>query len=179
VLISKIHINFFYKALCAFSFLLLNTFSSQSQDYEFASLKGIPINTTGWNMQGNARVGNTPGSTGNGEIILTEPVNFQSGAIFYNTPINLSQCKKWIAEFDFRIGDGTFADGIAFCYLDVPPSGFVAGGGIGIPATANGLKVVIDTWLNCGTDRIPKLQIRWGAGYDECNGQPTRNNNDN
>lgn len=149
-----------------------------SQDFEFANLSGVPINTTGWNMQGNAKIGNSPGSSGNGEIILTEPVNTQSGAIFFNTPINLSQCKKWIAEFDFRIGEGTVADGLAFCYLDVPPSGFVSGGGIGIPATANGLKVVIDTWLNCGTDRIPKLQIRWGAGYNECNGQPTRNNND-
>ncbi|HSK12529.1 MAG TPA: PKD domain-containing protein, partial [Phnomibacter sp.] len=38
--------------------------------------------------------------------------------------------------------------------------------------------MVLDTWRNCGTDNIPKVQIRWGAGYDECNGQPTRNNND-
>lgn len=149
-----------------------------AQDFEFARLSGTPINTTGWNLQGNAKVGNSPGSTGNGEIILTDPVNFQSGAVFYNTPINLSQCKKWVAEFEYRINDGNVADGIAFCYLDVPPSGFVAGGGVGIPATANGLKVVIDTWLNCGNEAIPKLQIRWGAGYNECNGQPTRSNND-
>ena len=167
-----------FRIFCLFLILLLETQFAQSQDYEFASLRGLPINTTGWNMQGFAKIGNSPGSTGNGEIIITEPFNFQSGAIFFNTPINLSQCKKWVAEFDFRIGEGTVADGLAFCYLDVPPSGFVAGGGIGIPATANGLKVVIDTWLNCGTDRVPKLQIRWGAGYNECNGQPTRNNND-
>jgi gliding motility-associated-like protein len=149
-----------------------------AQDFEFARLSGTPINTTGWNLQGNARVGNSPGSAGNSEIILTDPINTQSGAVFYNTPINLSQCKKWVAEFEYRINDGTIADGIAFCYLDVPPSGFVSGGGIGIPATANGLKVVIDTWLNCGSDAIPKLQIRWGTGYNECNGQPTRSNND-
>lgn len=150
----------------------------QAQDYVFADLAGIPINTTGWNLQGAAMVGNTLGQPGQGEIILTDPVNNQSGAIFFNTPINLAQCKKWIAEFDFRLFDGNMADGIAFCYLDVPPSGFVSGGGIGIPATANGLKVVMDTWRNCGTDQIPKIQIRWGPGYEECVNQPTRNNND-
>jgi gliding motility-associated-like protein len=149
-----------------------------AQDFVFASLTGIPINTNGWNMQGAAKRGNIPGNPANGEIILTDPVNTQSGAIFYNTPINLAQCKKWVAEFDFRMFDGTMADGLAFCYLDVPPSGFVAGGGIGIPATANGLKIVLDTWRNCGSDAVPKIQIRWGPGYDECNGQPTRNNND-
>ena len=149
-----------------------------AQDYIFASLLGEPINTSGWNMQGAAKTGNTTGNPANSEIILTEAVNTSSGAIFYNTPINLSQCKKWVAEFEFRIFEGTAADGISFCYLDVPPSGFVTGGGIGIPASANGLKVVLDTYRNCDADQIPKLQIRWGAGYDECNGQPTRNNND-
>jgi gliding motility-associated-like protein len=149
-----------------------------TQDFVFASLTGVPINTNGWNMQGAAKRGNSQGQPTNGEIILTDPINTQSGAIFYNTPINLAQCKKWIAEFDFRMFDGNMADGLAFCYLDVPPSGFVSGGGIGIPATANGLKIVLDTWRNCGNDAVPKIQIRWGPGYDECNGQPTRNNND-
>ena len=152
-----------------------------AQEFEFAALRGTPMNTTGWNLQGAASTGNSPAQSGNSELILTQPVASTSGAVFFNTPISLSQCKKWVAEFEFRIYDKTSAlgaDGIAFCYLDVPPSGFVVGGGIGIPATANGLKVVLDTWLNCGTDAIPKLQVRWGAGYNECNGQPTRNNND-
>lgn len=178
MIIKKLYIQFIFRSICIPVFLVLVCLRVHSQDFEFAYLRGVPINTSGWNLQGNAKVGNSPGSSGDGEIILTEPVNTQSGAIFFNTPINLSQCKKWIAEFDFRIGEGTVADGLAFCYLDVPPSGFISGGGIGIPASANGLKVVIDTWLNCGTDRVPKLQIRWGAGYDECNGQPTRSNND-
>lgn len=166
--------------LCLLLVLLLGQqFALQAQDFVFAQLAGSPINTTGWNLQGAARVGNSPGSTGDREVILTDPVNTTSGAIFFNTPINLSQCKKWIAEFEFRIFDGSVADGLAFCYLDVPPSGFVSGGGIGIPATANGLKVVLDTWRNCGTDQVPKVQIRWGTGYEECTNQPTRNNNDN
>ncbi len=175
----NLHINI--KKAILFIPLLSLFFSVKiiAQDFVFASLQGVPINTSGWNMQGFAKRGNTTGNPANGEIIMTEALEFQSGAIFYNTPINLSQCKKWIAEFEFRIFEGTEADGLAFCYLDVPPSGFVAGGGVGIPATANGLKVVLDTWLNCGSDRIPKIQVRWGPGYDECNGQPTRNNNDN
>lgn len=171
-------IAFIFKKILVCFLLSTLVFEGVAQEFEFAALRGTPISTAGWNMQGAAKIGNTPGAPSNGEIILTEPINTQSGAIFYNTPINLAQCRKWIAEFEFRIFDGTLADGIAFCYLDVPPTGFVSGGGIGIPQTANGLKVVLDTWRNCGTDQVPKLQVRWGAGYDECNGQPTRNNND-
>jgi gliding motility-associated-like protein len=160
---------------------------AQSQTFTFAELTGVPINTSGWTMQGNAYVGNTPANTGNGEIILTDPIGNQSGSIFYNIPIDLTRCIKWIVEFDFRIAESQSslpADGIAFCYLDVPPVGFVAGGGLGIPGSANGLKVCIDTWRNCGTDAVPKLQLRWGVGYDnanglgECQSLPTRNNND-
>lgn len=161
---------------CLISGCWLST-SLQAQSFVFAQMTGRPLNTTGWNLQGNAYVGNTGANTGNGELILTDPVNFQSGSIFFNTPINLAQCSRWTAEFEFRIQDGNAADGLAFCYLDVPPSGFVSGGGLGIPATANGLKVCIDTWLNCGTDAVPKLQIRWGNGYNECDGQPTFANN--
>ena len=91
---------------------------------------------------------------------------------------------QWIAEFDFRMFDGDGADGIAFCFLDVPPSGFVVGGGMGVPGTANGLKVCFDTWNNCipyqpGTIHLymPKIEIRWGFGYDECPTYfPTRDN---
>src|SRR5262249_10853320 len=119
-----------------------------------------------------------------------------SGAVFYNQPINLSLCNKWIAEFDFRMYDGTGADGIAFCFLDVPPVGFVNGGGLGIPSTANGLKVCFDTWNNCIPfdpntvhQNMPKIEIRWGRGYDdnsnpnnlivgECLPGPTRDNSD-
>lgn len=141
------------------------------------------MNTSGWNLQGAARVANVT-STGNSELLLC-PVNQTSGAAFFEQPINLSMCNKWKAEFDFRLYDGTGADGLAFCFLDVPPSGFVIGAGLGIPATANGLKVCFDTWNNCipfnpGTVHkdMPKVEIRWGNGYDECTGLPTRDNAD-
>lgn len=157
---------------------LLYSMQAGAQTFVFAKLQGSPIDITGWNPQGSCRIGNTPIGSGNGEVILTDPVNSASGSIFYQTPINLSACRKWYAEFDFRIFDGTVADGLSFCYLDNPPVGAVIGGGLGIPPTANGLKICFDTWKNCGSDAIPKIEARWGVGYDECNGQPTRDNND-
>ena len=141
------------------------------------------MNTSGWNLQGAARVTNVTG-IGNSELLLC-PIDQKSGAAFFKQPIDLSICSKWKAEFDFRLYDGTGADGLAFCFLDIPPSGFVIGGGLGIPATANGLKVCFDTWNNCIPfnpntvhNDMPKVEIRWGNGYDECVGQPTRTNAD-
>jgi gliding motility-associated-like protein len=146
--------------------------SVKAQTYIFGQLTGSPINTSGWNLQGAAYVGNVTGSS---EVILTNATIGQSGAIFFNQPINLSQCKTWIAEFDFRMNGGTMADGLAFCFLDVPPVGFVTGAGLGIPSSANGLKVCFDTYNNCSepSSTMPKIQIRWGVGYTECSTQPT------
>ncbi len=150
-----------------------------AQTHIFAQLQGSPINTSGWNLQGAAVAGNTSAGNGNNsELILCPATTFNSGSIFVNQPINLSLCNKWKAEFDFRMYDGTAADGIAFCFLDVPPSGFVNGGGLGIPANANGLKVCFDTWQNCTPAPVPKIEIRWGSGYaGECAaGMPTLDN---
>jgi hypothetical protein len=151
------------------------------------------MNTTGWNTAGYAQVTNIIGSA-DSEMLLCPAIGYASGAVFYGQPINLSICNRWIAEFDFRMYDGTGADGLAFCFLDVPPTGFVNGGGLGIPNTANGLKVCFDTWNNCipfdtGTvhQDMPKIEIRWGTGYyqvvypgdtlfGECDGQPTLDN---
>ncbi|UPT66380.1 MAG: hypothetical protein M0D57_18220 [Sphingobacteriales bacterium JAD_PAG50586_3] len=162
--------------------LILLTFfislKASGQAFVFAQLQGAPVNTTGWNMTGNAYVGNTSGGGGgNSEIILTNAANSESGAIFYTTPINIVQCDKWTVDFQFRIWEGSGADGIAFCLLDVPPSGFVGGGGCGIPAASNGLKIIFDTYDNCGGPN-PSLQIRWGAGYSgECDySKPTLEN---
>ncbi|MEO9099514.1 MAG: gliding motility-associated C-terminal domain-containing protein [Ginsengibacter sp.] len=136
------------------------------------------MNTSGWNLLGAARLANIADS-GYTELNVC-PFNQPSGAVFFQQPINLSICSHWKAEFDFRLYDGTGADGLAFCFLDVPPSGFVVGGGLGIPATANGLKVCFDTWNNCIPydpntvhDDMPKVELRWGKGYDECGQGPT------
>lgn len=169
------------KAFLITILLTLCIIYSNAQTFTFAQLSGSPVNTTGWNLQGAATIANVTG-TGDSEILLCPDQLAQSGAIFYNQPINLSLCQKWTAEFDFRLYDGTGADGLAFCFLDTPPTGFVTGGGLGIPSTANGLKICFDTYPNCQpmvfTD-MPKIEIRWGAGYDECNGQPTVDNASN
>ncbi len=157
--------------------VLLNVSMVQAQTHIFAQLKGAPINTTGWTLSGNAHVGNIT-TADNSELVLCANQNNLSGAAFFNEPINLSLCSKWAAEFDTRMYDGDQADGIAFCFLEVPPAGFVTGGGLGIPATAQGLKVCFDTYLNCpstGT-ALPKIELRWGTGYDECGSQPTIDN---
>ena len=175
-------------------FLICATRPVSAQSFVFAQLTGSPMNTTGWNLAGLAHVQHLV-YTDNSELLLCSGFN-SSGAAFFDQPINLSFCNKWIAEFDFRMYDGTGADGIAFCFLDVPPTGFVIGGGLGIPSTANGLKVCFDTWNNCIPfdpnyvhEDMPKIEIRYGIGYDkndgqtnlivgECLSEPTRDNSD-
>jgi gliding motility-associated-like protein len=150
--------------------LLIYGFNVKAQTYVFAQLSGSPVlNTQGWNITGNAMVTDTPGdaNTFADELVLTPNASWQSGSIFLNSPINPALCTKWSVDFDFRIFGGSAADGIAFCFIDVPPTGFVSGAGMGIPGTANGLKVGLDTYNNCGGPN-PELQIFSGAGYDEC-----------
>lgn len=140
----------------------------------FASLTGSPtINTTGWNLTGNAQAGDTPGDADNfsNELIVCPNTAFTSGGIFYSTPANLGACNRFTVEFEFRIFDGSSADGLAFCFLVNPPTGFVNGGGIGIPSNPQGLMVVFDTFDNCGQNNNPEVQIRTGNGtsnYNEC-----------
>jgi gliding motility-associated-like protein len=153
------------------AFMLISS-NNWAQNYVFGQLNGSPnMITTGWNLTGNAQIGDTPGDVDafNNEMILTNNTTGQSGGVFYNTPINLTACQTWTVDFEYRIAGGNAADGLAFCFLSVPPAGFVSGGGVGIPGTANGLKVVIDTYDNCsqgGTN--PEIQIFNGIGYNEC-----------
>ena len=154
-----------------FLFFVLISKIEYAQSFVFAQLTGSPVlNTQGWNLNGNAYVGDTPGDVDNfnDELILTNAIGTQSGGVFFAQPLNLGLCSNWIVDFDYRIWGGNAADGLAFCFLQVPPVGFINGGGIGIPGTANGLKVVLDTWDNgCGAN--PELQIYNGVGYGECN----------
>lgn len=146
------------------------TLKASSQTYVFAQLQGfITMNTTGWNMNGAAAVGDTPGDVDpfNNEMVLTNVVQNTNGGIFYGTPINLAMCTKWTAEFEYRVWDGTGADGLAFCFLPNPPVGFLIGSDMGLPPAAPGLKVVFDSFDNCG-NMNPELQIYEGTGYGEC-----------
>lgn len=157
------------KAICLVLSLCF-PFWGYAQNFIFAELKGQPtMITTGWSLNGGAYVGDTGGDADpfNNELVLVDPINSTSGSIFFNQPVDLNFCMRWTATFDFRIFDGNAADGLAFCFIDVPPAGFVVGGGVGIPATANGLKIVFDTYDNgCGAN--PEIQIYSGPGYDEC-----------
>lgn len=157
--------------ICVY-FFVLHVGHITAQNFIFGQLQGSPnMNTVGWNLNGNAYVGDTPGDNDNfnNELILTNASGGQSGGIFFAQPLNLGICSQWTVDFDYRIWGGSAADGLAFCFLQVPPAGFVNGGGIGIPGTANGLKVVLDTWDNgCGAN--PELQIFSGVGYNECIG---------
>jgi gliding motility-associated-like protein len=159
------------KQFLFFVTILLFATRTSAQTFIFGQLIGSPVlNSAGWNLNGNAYVGDTPGDVDNfsNELILTNASGSQSGGVFYAQPLNLGLCSNWTVDFDYRIWGGNAADGLAFCFLQVPPVGFVSGGGIGIPGTANGLKVVLDTWDNgCGAN--PELQIYNGIGYGECN----------
>lgn len=151
-----------------------------AQTYPFARLTGNPIDTAGWFFAGDARLGDSPGDVDSDpdEVILCPPSNFRSGAVFFKTPINIASCQKWTAEFDFRMFDGTGADGIAFFFLNNPPQSYINGGGMGIPPRPLGLLVGLDSYQNCNaanTGTVPKLQIRYGDGinnYSECPNPP-------
>lgn|GEM_PF-476696 len=176
-------------SLVSVVFCLLASYSAFSQTYPFARLNGNPIDTTGWFLAGDAQIGDTQGDadTDFDELILCQPVSTRSGACFFKRPVNIATCQRWVAEFEYRMFDGTGADGIAFFFLNNPPRSYVTGGGIGIPPAPLGLLVVLDPWNNCNNAGSPccspKLQIRYGNGvnnYNECPtpAQPTLSNAD-
>ncbi|MBD0256297.1 MAG: gliding motility-associated C-terminal domain-containing protein [Cytophagales bacterium] len=150
--------------------LLLIGHAAAAQTYPFARLTGSPqMDTRGWRLTGDAGPGDTGGDAdglGN-EMVLCNPTPQMRGACFFNQPVDISRCQQWTAEFDYRIYDGTGADGIAFCFLNQQPDAFTVGGNIGIPARPQGLMVIIDTYLNCTqlpSERVPKLLIRYADG---------------
>ena len=120
------------KHFLLFFSILLFSLKASTQTFVFGQLTGSPLlNTQGWNLNGNAYVGDTPGDVDNfsNELILTNASGSQSGGIFYAQPLNLGLCSNWTVDFDYRIWGGNAADGLAFCFLQVPPVGFVSGGG--------------------------------------------------
>lgn len=132
-----------------------------------ASLAGYPLVTTGWNIGG---FGTVVDST----VQLTSATANQNGYVYYNTPINLTACSQFTVKFDFKIVvslASQVADGIAFWYIANPPSGFIAGGGIGLPSNPNGLLLIMDTYDNTAPVNVP-LETLLGyngsiAGYVE------------
>lgn len=146
--------------LLSYFLLILICFSGKisAQTYQ---LTGNPVNTSGWDLVSSASV-NTD------FIQLTQDIGNQYGAIKLQDPINLKYCDKWKVEFDFRIdGNGTAqygrGDGFTFWYLANPPTGFVSGGGLGIPANASGLMVGFDIFNNSTEGQMSKIHVLYGT----------------
>jgi len=139
-------------------FFLFIDASINAQTYQ---LIGNPVVTTGWSL--------IPSGIVNTDFIqLTTDTTGQVGGIKLNDPINLKYCDKWRVEFDFRIdGNGTTSyghgDGLAFWYLNNPPSSFTTGGGLGIPANSNGLMVGFDIFNNTTEAQMSKIHVLYGT----------------
>lgn len=122
----------------------LNQYSfAQGFHYE---LTGTPVDITGWDIGGDAIV--------DGDAIrLTEAVNNQVGYIYYSEPQDLTgECSYFNVEFEYRMNNAagllTPADGLAFWFLETPPSGFVLGGGMGMPSIMKGFALAFDVYNN-------------------------------
>lgn len=129
-----------------------------SQTYQ---LTGNPVNTAGWTL--------VPVATVNTDFIqLTPDQTSQFGVIKLNNMINLKYCDKWKVEFDFRIdGNGTPAygkgDGFAFWYLSNPPTGYVPGSGLGIPANSTGFMTGFDIFNNTTEAQMSQVHVLYGV----------------
>lgn len=151
---------FFSILLCNLIFGLLATdVSGQAFNYE---LTGNPVDITGWNMGVQSTI------NGN-QIDLTQPIGDQAGYIYYATPSTLTECSQFTVTFEFSITNSSFptADGIAFWYIQNPPSGFTTGGGIGLPNNPNGLLLILDTYNNNGyPEDNPLVSLRLMNGTE-------------
>lgn len=150
------------KKFLLLSFLFFLSIISSGLSAQTYQLTGAPvINTAGWDL--------VPSATATGDFVqLTPDQTSKFGAIKLSDPINLKYCDKWKVEFDFRIdGNGTTAygrgDGLTFWYLSNPPTTFTTGGGLGIPANANGLMVAFDIFNNSTEGQMSKVHVLYGT----------------
>ena len=149
---------------------LCSLFSVRISAQFSATLTGYPLVTTGWTYGGTSTVVDS-------EMRLTSPTTSQGGYVYYSTPVNLTSCGQFTVDFEFKIlasAGTTVADGIAFWYISNPPSGFITGGGIGLPSYPNGLLMIMDTYDNDGNGNNP-LETLLGytgttLGYTEGSG---------
>jgi len=145
---------YYAKVLFLFILLISGNIMVEAQGFSY-TLEGDPVDTAGWSMGDDSYVDGD-------EIVLTDPDNNQAGYIYYNTPSSLTACSQFTVTFDFTITNSSFptADGIAFWYISNPPSGFTAGGGIGLPSDPDGLVLIFDTYNNDGFADNPLISLR-------------------
>ncbi|HET8573447.1 MAG TPA: gliding motility-associated C-terminal domain-containing protein [Edaphocola sp.] len=135
--------------------LILMAYGAYGQTFNYF-LSGNPISTTGWITSAQSYVNG-------GEFVLTDPQPTQAGYIYYATPQNLANCSRFTVTFDFKISQSSSptADGIAFWYISNPPTGFINGGGLGLPSYPDGLVLLLDTYNNNGLpDDNPLVSLR-------------------
>lgn len=135
--------------------LILLALHSSAQINFTATLTGNPVVTTGWTSSSATSVsGNT--------VVLTTNTTNQAGYIYYNTPTTLTTCAEFTVTFDFQVTNSSAppADGICFWYISTPPSGFTAGGALGLPNNPNGLVLIMDTYDNNSTPNNPLISLR-------------------
>ena len=145
--------KFYFALLLLFPVFGIKDASAQGFDYQ---LTGNPVDITGWEM-------GTQSSINGDHIELTQPIESQAGYIYYTTPSTLTECSQFTVTFEFSITNSSFptADGIAFWYIQNPPTGFTEGGGIGLPNNPNGLLLILDTYNNNGfPDDNPLVSLR-------------------
>jgi gliding motility-associated-like protein len=142
------------KPILLFFTLCCAGFLAKAQVFDY-QLTGNPVATTGWTMTGNAAVNAD-------QVDLTTSLGNQTGSIYYSTPQNLTNCSQFTVKYDFRITNPSFptADGLAFYYITTPPSGFILGGGLGLPNNPNGLVLLFDTYDNNSTPDNPLVSLR-------------------
>lgn len=135
-----------------FSLLICNHGFSQF----VGTLAGYPLVTTGWNYGGFATVVDST-------IQLTTPGTDENGYVYFDSATNLTSCAQFSVKFDYRIipptGGAGVADGIAFFYIATPPSGFITGGGLGLPNPLTGMVFTLDTWDNDGDGLNPESEL--------------------
>jgi len=135
--------------------LIFTISSADAQTFNYF-LTGNPISTTGWVVSNQSYVNGD-------ELILTDPQTNQAGYIYYATPQNLANCSRFTVTFDFKVSQSSdpTADGISFWYISNPPTGFVNGGGLGLPSNPDGLVLLLDTYNNNGSpDDNPLVSLR-------------------
>jgi gliding motility-associated-like protein len=171
-----------HKLSCLLFFVLgvslyLPTFAQLPGPVLFGSMGTGPfVNTTGWQLLDDGthlppQAVDTNGDTDlfPNELVLTTNTPNYAGGVFYNSQLDVTNnCDFWIADFDFRIFEGTTpGDGMAFVVTTAVPTGASSGGNLGLPPGGfTGFSVCFDTYDNCGIAN-PAVEIRYNS-TDEC-----------
>jgi hypothetical protein len=123
--------------------------------------------TSSWSYNGDATT-----DFANQSALLTDAQPGQLGTIFYKFPIEIDE---FVLSFQFRIGGGNGADGMAFAMQsDGGTAVGIGGGGLGVTGLT-GYGVELDTFDNPGSCDDPGFNHLGIDLLDECNmlGMPT------